>query len=140
MERRGEGRRGEERRGEESAAGVKKDLESEFSMSELDREQRAMKGYATRLLSITQGVQQCDICVCVCVCVCVSVCVYISNVPSTTRKGADVRSCRAMRDITVDTARSPPLCLEPDRSTIPLSDRNFTRICISKGREWKGKE
>ena len=42
-------------------------------------------------------------------------------VPSTTLKGALVRSCRAIKYITVATARSPPECLEPERSTIPLS-------------------
>ena len=39
MEWRGEEGSEGERRGEESAAGVKEDLESKFSMSELDREQ-----------------------------------------------------------------------------------------------------
>jgi hypothetical protein len=64
----------------------------------------------------------------------------VQDVPSTTLNGALVRSCRAMRYITVATARSPPECLEPDRSTIPLSCRNLTLICISGNRvEGEGK-
>ena len=56
-----------------------------------------------------------------------------THVPSTTLKGALVKFCSAIRYITVDTARSPPECRWPDKSTRPLSCLNRTFICISSG-------